>query len=36
MCKRVTIRLPLITGYKNVGDLVFMVPAGYKKMLLAL
>lgn len=25
-----------ITGYKNVGDLVFMVPAGYKKMLLVL
>lgn len=23
-----------ITGYKNVGDLVFMVPAGYNKMLL--
>lgn len=25
-----------IAGYKNVGDLVFMVPAGYNKMLLGL
>lgn len=24
------------TGYKSVGDLVFMVPAGYNKMLLVL
>lgn len=25
-----------IAGYKSVGDLVFMVPAGYNKMLLVL